>query len=151
MLQQQQPKRQQQLHQRPQKKLQKKLNSDLISIIIVGFKEPRTIGDCIKAIAKRSYSGIPANFELIQVSPDDETLKAGKKAAQALRLGNKFKQIVDPRHGKPYALKLAFKKAKGSILLLTDGDTKFSKGSVKNLLNPLLTNEKVGGVTGRPF
>ncbi|HVX92609.1 MAG TPA: glycosyltransferase family 2 protein, partial [Candidatus Dojkabacteria bacterium] len=26
-----------------------------------------------------------------------------------------------------------------------------SKGSVKNLLNPLLTNEKVGGVTGRPF
>lgn len=122
----------------------------MISVIIASFKEPKSIGRCIACIGSRKYSGITHPFEIIQVSPDTPTLRAGKKQAQKLKLSKKqFIQIVDPRKGKPYALRMAFKKAKGDIIILTDGDTYFEKGSVKNLLEPFV-NEKVGGVSGRP-
>lgn len=122
----------------------------MISVIIASFKEPKSIGRCIACIANRKYSGIKHPFEIIQVSPDSATLKAGKKQANKLKLSKKqFLQIIDPKKGKPYALKMAFKKAKGDIIILTDGDTYFEKDAVKFLLEPFV-NEKVGGVTGRP-
>lgn len=122
----------------------------MISIIITSWKEPNTIGKCIKCIADKKYSGLKDDFEIIQLSPDKETLDAGMYIAKKLGLNNKeFIQIQDPREGKPSALKLAFKKAKGDIWILTDGDTYFEKNAVKYLLEPF-KNKKVGGVSGRP-
>lgn len=122
----------------------------MISIIITSWKEPNTIGKCIKCIADREYSGLKGEFEILQLSPDKETLDAGLKAAKELNLSKKeYIQIQDPRKGKPSALKLAFKKAKGEIWILTDGDTYFERNSVKYLLEPF-ENEDIGGVSGRP-
>lgn len=122
----------------------------MISIIITSWKEPKTIGKCIECIVDRKYSGLNENFEVIQVSPDKETLEAGLYTAKKLHLNNKeFIQIQDPRKGKPSALKLAFKKARGDIWILTDGDTYFEKNAVKYLIEPF-KNSKVGGVSGRP-
>ena len=122
----------------------------MISIIITSWKEPKTIGKCIKCIVDKKYSGLNEDFEVIQVSPDKETLEAGLYTAKKLHLNNKeFIQIQDPRKGKPSALKLAFKKARGDIWILTDGDTYFEKNAVKYLLEPF-KNSKVGGVSGRP-
>ena len=122
----------------------------MISVIITSFKEHKTIGKCIECIGNRKYSGITSPFEIIQVSPDELTLKAGKKAANILGLNKKeYIQITDPRKGKPYALKMALNKAKGDILILTDGDTSFGKNAVKELLKPF-KDPKVGGVSGRP-
>lgn len=122
----------------------------MISVIIASFKEPKTIGRCISSIANRKYSGIPTNFEIIQVSPDRETLNAGRKEANKYKLGKKYIQIKDPRKGKPYALRMAFKKAKGNIFILTDGDTYFEKDAVRKLLEPFEI-DNVGGVGGRPI
>ena len=122
----------------------------MISIIITSWKESKTIGKCIKCIVDRKYSGLNEDFEVIQVSPDKETLEAGLHTAKKLHLNNKeFIQIQDPRKGKPSALKLAFKKARGDIWILTDGDTYFEKNAVKYLIEPF-KNSKVGGVSGRP-
>ncbi len=122
----------------------------MISIIITSWKEPHTIGKCIKCIADRKYSGLNSPFEIIQLSPDKETLDAGLKASKELKLSpQEYIQIQDPRKGKPSALKLAFKKAKGDIWILTDGDTYFEKDSVKYILEPF-QNKDVGGVSGRP-
>lgn len=121
----------------------------MVSVIIASFKEPKTIGRCISSIVNKKYSGIPSDFEIIQVSPDKETLDAGMSEAKKYRLGKKYVQIKDPRKGKPYALRMAFKKAKGDIFILTDGDTYFAKDAVKKLLEPF-EDEKVGGVSGRP-
>jgi len=121
----------------------------MVTVIIASFKEPKTIGKCISSIVNRSYSGIPNDFEILQVSPDKETLDAGMKEAKKYRLGKKYIQIKDPKKGKPYALRMAFKKARGEIFILTDGDTYFGKNGVKKLLEPF-ENENVGGVGGRP-
>lgn len=121
----------------------------MVSIIIASRQEPKTIGKCIKCIVDSKYSGLKEPFEVIQVSPDKETLNAGMNMAEELKLSSdEYIQINDPMRGKPYALGLALKKAKGEILLFTDGDSYFEKNTVKYLLEPF-KNENVGGVTGR--
>lgn len=121
----------------------------MVSIIITSRQEPKTIGKCIKCIVDRKYSGLQEPFEVIQVSPDKETLDAGKYMAKELKLtSNEYIQIQDPMKGKPYALGLALKKAKGDILLFTDGDSYLEKNTVQYLLEPF-ENENVGGVTGK--
>ncbi len=123
----------------------------MISVIITSFKEPRTIRKCISSIANRKYSSIPNPFEIIQVSPDELTLKQGKKEANRLGLNKKqYIQIRDPKKGKPHALKMALKKASGNIIILTDGDVYFEENAVRELLKPF-ENKNVGGVSGRPI
>jgi len=123
----------------------------MISVIIASWKEPKTIGKCIKCIADGEYSGIPKDFEILQVSPDKETLEAGKKAAKELNLSSsQYIQLIDPIKGKPFALKMAMKKVKGDIIIWTDGDTYFGEGSVGALVKPF-DNPKVGGISGRPI
>ncbi|KUK77566.1 MAG: bi-functional transferase/deacetylase [candidate division WS6 bacterium 34_10] len=122
----------------------------MLSVIITSFKEPKTIGKCIESIVDAKYSGISKPFEVLQVSPDKETLRAGKITAKKLGLsGSEYRQIEDPCKGKPFALKMALEKAKGDIIILTDGDTYFDKNAVKELLKPF-KNKKIGGVSGRP-
>lgn len=123
----------------------------MISIIITSWKEPNTIGKCIKCIADREYSGLNGEFEILQVSPDKETLDAGKDTASDLKLSSKeYIQIQDPQKGKPFALKLAIKQAKGDIFIFTDGDTYFEKDSIKYLLQPF-EDKEIYGVSGRPI
>ncbi|MBP5204406.1 glycosyltransferase [bacterium] len=123
----------------------------MVTVIITSYKEPKTIGRCISCIANKKYSGLKGSFEIIQVSPDDATLNAGKREANKLHLGKKtFIQIRDPKRGKPYALNMALSKAHGDIIILTDGDTYFERDSVKEILLPFSNNKKIGGVSGRP-
>ena len=122
----------------------------MISIIITSREEPITIGKCIRCIADKGYSGIPESFEILQVSPDKETLEAGKKMAKELGLSNtQYVQIIDPQKGKPFALKMARTKAKGDIIIWTDGDSYFGRNAMKEILKPF-KNPKVGGTSGRP-
>lgn len=123
----------------------------MISVIISSRQEPKTIRRCISSIADRKYSGIPSPFEIIQVTPDELTLKQGQKEANKLGLSRKqYIQIKDPQRGKPFALKMAIKRAKGDIIIFTDGDVYFGKDSVKELLLPF-QHSNVGGVSGRPI
>ncbi|MFA5175682.1 MAG: glycosyltransferase [Candidatus Nanoarchaeia archaeon] len=110
----------------------------MISIIITGYKEPKTIGRAIEAFQKQK---IKEKYEIWVVAPDKETLNVAKKY--------KVNILQDPGKGKPTALNLVFEKTKKSdILVLTDGDVFVSENSV-NLLIEKLT-KKVGAVSGRP-
>ncbi len=121
-----------------------------LSVIITAYKEPLTIAKAIKSIARPFYSGITEDFEMIQVSPDAETLKSGRETAEGEKwLKDRFIQIRDPQKGKPHALNLAFEKASGDVIILTDGDVYFDKEAVSHLLAGF-HNPEVGGVTGRP-
>jgi len=117
------------------------MEKDKVSIIITAFKEPKTIGKAITQLAKQKIAN-----EIIIVAPDEETLLEAKK------LKKYFKEIVllkDPGEGKPAALNLAVKKAKGNILVLTDGDVYVSDNSLKSLIEKF-SNKKIGAVSGHP-
>ncbi len=111
----------------------------MISIIITAYKEANTIGKAIECILNQK---IKEKYEIIVLCPDKETKLAALKY--------KIKYIQDPGKGKPAALNLAFKKAKGNILILTDGDVYTSSNSINELLKPF-KNKEIGAASGHPI
>ncbi|GAH20613.1 unnamed protein product, partial [marine sediment metagenome] len=80
------------------------------------FREPETIG---KAIEDMKFACSEANveYEILIFAADEETV------SRALDYeSDRVKVFQDEGKGKPAALNLAFKKAKGDILILSDGD-----------------------------
>ncbi len=113
----------------------------MISIIITTYKEPKTINRAIEAILKNKLK----NFEILVTAPDDETLKA----ARSFKNKN-IKTFKDKGEGKPAALNFIISKARGEILVLTDGDVYVGENSLKPLLEHF-KDKKVGAVTGNPL
>jgi len=114
----------------------------MISIIITSYKEPNTIGKAIESILKNNLK----NYEILVTAPDKETLDAAKKYSDK---NKKIKLIKDLGRGKPLALNLAVSKAKGEIIVFTDGDVYVGENSI-NLLLEHFKNKQVGAVSGNP-
>ena len=115
----------------------------MISIVITAFKEPQTIGKAIESIISQK---ITENYELIVTAPDNETLLVAKKYADK---NHNIKLYKDPGKGKTYALNLLFKKVRGNIMILTDGDVYVSGNSINQIMRSF-KDKQVGCVTGRP-
>lgn len=125
----------------------------MITVILTSYKEPNTVGKAIESIADRSYSGFEGEMQFIQISPDEATLSAGKTTLDNLRKNNpklSVEQITDPGRGKPIALNLGLKEAKGDIVIFTDGDVYFERGAVGKLVKKFEEHINIGAVTGRP-
>jgi len=116
----------------------------MISIIITAYKEPKTIGKAIEAILANN---IPDKYELLVFAPDEQTLRVAEKYKKQ---NKNIKLIQDSGQGKPAALNLAFKKAKGEILILTDGDVYINKQAIPLILEKF-KDPKIGAVSGRPI
>lgn len=116
----------------------------MISIIITAYKEERTIGRAIESILKNK---LPQYYEILVTSPDEDTLNI---ARQYSKKNKKVKAVKDLGEGKPAALNLVFNKAKGDILILTDGDVYVSDNAIEPIIKKF-NNPQVGAVTGRPI
>jgi len=116
----------------------------MISVLITAYKEPHTINKAMQAFLNEKY---PDKWELLVAAGDSETFKAASSMANGL---SHVKIIRDERKGKPAALNLLFKKAKGDILILSDGDVEIRPNAVQHLIASL-NQEGVGAVTGRPI
>ena len=116
----------------------------MISIIVTACKEEKTIGKAIESILQNKILG---NYEILIFAPDQKTLDVVKGYSKK---DKKVKAIKDNGEGKPSALNLAFKKAKGEILVLTDGDVYISHDSLAKILEPF-EDKKIGAVSGRPI
>lgn len=113
-----------------------------ISVIITAFKEPRTIGKAIQAVTNQ----LSKSDELWVVAPDKETLEAAREFSVK---DKRIRLIKDSGDGKPTAMNLAVRRAKGKILAWTDGDVAISENSISELIKPF-TDKNIGAVTGRP-
>jgi len=112
----------------------------MISVIITSYKEEKTIVRAINAVLENKLK----NFEILVVAPDDGTLNAVRKLRD-----KRIRIVKDKGKGKPAALNLAVSKAKGDILVLTDGDVYV--GDKLDLLLMPFENAKVGAVSGNPI
>ena len=115
----------------------------MISVIITAYKEHRTIGRAIEAFLANDLG---KDYEIIVSAPDKETLDVVHTYAKK---NKRIKTIVDEGKGKPAALNMVFKKAKGDILVLTDGDVYVGDNSI-NLILEKFKDEKIGAVSGHP-
>lgn len=115
----------------------------MISVLLTAYKEPRTIGQAMKAFLDQ----ISKKDEVLVACPDAET------KAVIMRYAKKYKQVKyvkDSGKGKPTALNILFQKAKGDILILSDGDVYISPNAVKEIIEPF-KDTRVGAVTGHPI
>lgn len=120
-----------------------------LTVVLTAFKEEKTVARAIRCICDPKYCGYKDKFQLITVIPDKETLEVAKK--EIIKFSNiEWIRLIDPGKGKPTALNLAFKKVKGKIIILTDGDVYLGENSIKNLYDAF-KNPKVMGSTGRPI
>ncbi len=114
----------------------------MISIIITAFKESKTIQRAIMAIAEQNLP----RHEIIVIAPDKETLDEAEKLRNKCK---NLKILQDGGDGKPAALNLAVSKAKGEILILTDGDVYVGAESIVHLIG-FFKGNKIGAVSGKP-
>ena len=110
-----------------------------ISVIITAFKEPRTIGKAVGCLLKQ----IGKEDEIIVTAPDEETLTEARKIKD-----KRVKIVKDKGKGKPAALNFAVSKARGNILIFTDGDVFVGENAIKEIISKF--NDKIGAVSGRP-
>jgi cellulose synthase/poly-beta-1,6-N-acetylglucosamine synthase-like glycosyltransferase len=115
----------------------------MLSILITSYREPGTIGQAIDAF----LSQIPADAEILVICPDPETIAVVNDYARRYPA---VRHIADPQHGKPTALNIGFKAARGDLVILSDGDVLITEKSVPVLIAPF-DDPQVGAVTGRPI
>ena len=116
----------------------------MLSILITSFKEPRSIGKAIESFLNQD---IKEKFELIVSAPDKETQDV---VETYVKKNKKVKLFKDPGKGKSYALNLLLKKAKGEVIILSDGDVYVSENSVAEIFKEF-QDSKIGCVSGRPM
>jgi cellulose synthase/poly-beta-1,6-N-acetylglucosamine synthase-like glycosyltransferase len=126
------------------------MNKPTLSIILTAAYEPKTIGKAIRNLILTAKGFLKNDFEIITVIPDQETYEAAKNIIKNEFRNISWISIVDPHKGKPTALNLAFIKARGAYLLLSDGDVHVSKDCLAPLFDHF-KDKKVGAVTGRPI
>ena len=113
----------------------------VISIIICAFKEPDGVRRAINSFQLQPHD------EILVVAPDKETEEVCKEFES-----KKIRYIKDEGVGKPAALNLAFREAKGDILILTDGDVYPNVYAVGQFIKvfDIFTDPEIGAVSGRP-
>jgi cellulose synthase/poly-beta-1,6-N-acetylglucosamine synthase-like glycosyltransferase len=119
------------------------------SLIITAWKEPETVRDTLLQVLDANSGNMLEDLEIIVVCPDEETKAASMEVIKEFNFGN-FVHIKDPQKGKPFALNMALKQARGKILIFTDGDVIIQPQALPALVKPL-QDDAVGLVTGRPI
>ncbi|MCH7759204.1 glycosyltransferase, partial [Patescibacteria group bacterium] len=121
----------------------------MFSVIITTNQESKTLPKAIKSVLGSIYYTHPQaqDFEILVVGPDQKTEEIVNEFSKKYP---PVRYLKDKGRGKPAALNMAFKAAKGKILILTDGDVWIDQCSVKEILRPL-KESKIGAVTGQPI
>ncbi len=115
----------------------------MLSILITAFREAATVGRAIEAF----LSQLPADGEILVVSPDPETIAVVDGYAARYPM---VRHVADPQRGKPTALNIGLRAARGDIVVLSDGDVFVEKGAVQYLVAPF-EDPHVGAVSGHPI
>ncbi len=119
------------------------------TLIITAWKEAETIKSTLEMILNPVFRNILPQTEIILACPDEETYLSALSVINHYSF-NKFTYIKDPQKGKPVALNMALKVAKGKVIICTDGDVIIDKGAIPNLVKPF-NDPIVSLVTGRPI
>ena len=112
----------------------------MISVLLTAWKEPETIKKAIEAFQNQTTK---EKYEILVIAPDKETLDSAKQYKDV-------KVFKDECKGKPTALNILFQKAKGEILILSDGDVSVSNNAIEELTKQF-QDPTIGAVTGRPI
>jgi cellulose synthase/poly-beta-1,6-N-acetylglucosamine synthase-like glycosyltransferase len=113
-----------------------------LSVIITAFREPGTVGRAVEAFLPQ----LPPDAELLVVCPDPETTAVARAWADR---DPRVRHVTDPQRGKPAALNWGLARARGELVVLSDGDVFVAPDALASLVAPF-EDPAVGAVSGRP-
>lgn len=119
-----------------------------VSIIMPALNEEKLIRGAIESVFSNKYP--EDRFEVICINDGskDSTLfhmmNAKQKYGEALQVINFPKNL-----GKRKALYAGLKKSRGDIIITTDADSRIGRSAIRNLVLPLIRDQKTGAVAGR--
>jgi len=119
-----------------------------ISVVMPAFNEEKDVSKAVEAIMSSDY---PENkLELICVD-DGSTDKTWEILNELRRKYSENLKIVSLKRnrGKRKALYQGIKKARGEIIVTTDADSQIQRRALRNLILPLLRDNRVGAVAGK--
>jgi len=116
-----------------------------VSVVVPTYNEEDTIVHKLKNLIEQDY----LSMEIIVVdgASEDRTVELIKKFVEDHDLDMKL-IMEEERRGKASALNDAFKHCSGEIVVLTDSDATFEKGTVAKIVNNF-DDVMIGAVTGR--
>jgi cellulose synthase/poly-beta-1,6-N-acetylglucosamine synthase-like glycosyltransferase len=115
----------------------------MISVLITAFREAATVGRAIDSFLLQ----LAAGAEILVICPDPATTAIVDDYAARYPA---VRHVADPQRGKPAALNVGLKAARGDIVVLSDGDVVVAEDALATLLPPF-DDPQVGAVSGHPL
>ncbi len=114
-----------------------------ISIVIPVYNEKNTVFEIINRVKESNTLSLKKEIIVVDDGSNDGTPEILKK------IGGKNLKIIylDKNHGKGFALRAAFRKATGEIILVQDADLEYHPKDFPQLIRPFL-NKKASVVYG---
>ena len=109
------------------------MKNNLISILITNYNKEFFLKKCLDSVSKQNFK----NYEIIMFDDcsDDDSLKIAKKYKKIKIIRNKKRSNKSAPLNQINGLIKAFKKSKGKIICLLDGDDYFKKNKLKKIFN----------------
>ena len=117
--------------------------SPMLTVLITAFREAATIGQAIEVFLPQ----LPADAEIVVVCPDPETTAVVREYADRYPA---VRHVVDPQRGKPTALNVGLRAARGDVVVLSDGDVVVAEDALAPMVAPF-EDPQVGALSGHPI
>jgi len=119
-----------------------------VSVVMPAYNEEKLVSRAVEAVLQSDYPGDKLELICINDGSTDKTLTVLEGLRQ--RDPARIKVISFQRNlGKKEALFKGIKEARGQIIITTDADSQLQRRAVKNLILPLISDERVGAVAGK--
>jgi len=115
------------------------MKNNLISILITNYNKENFLKRCLDSVSKQNFK----NYEVIMFDDcsDDGSLKIAEKYKKIRIIRNKKRSNKSAPLNQINGLIKAFKKSKGKIICLLDGDDYFKKNKLKKIFNFFYKNQ----------
>jgi hyaluronan synthase len=128
--------------------LEEKVDWPFVSVIMPALNEEELVGKSIDSIFSCNYPH--EKFEVICINDGSTDLTYFHMMRAKLKYRDRLKVINFRQNlGKRKALYSGLKKSRGEIIVTVDTDSKIGRSAIRNLVVPLIKDEKTGAVAGR--
>jgi hyaluronan synthase len=127
---------------------EEKVDWPFVSVIMPALNEEELVGKSIDSIFSCNYP--QEKFEVICINDGSTDLTYLHMLRAKLKYRDRLKVINFRQNlGKRKALYSGLKKSRGEIIVTVDTDSKIGRSAIRNLVVPLIKDEKTGAVAGR--
>ncbi len=133
----------------PDAKRLKLAPNPFVSVIVAGLNEEDSISDTVTSILNCGYD----NLEIIVVDDGsrDDTVRIAQRVAGQVGVWHKKQKVrvfrVPYNSGRPNALNIGVKMAKGEFIAIIDADSQVQYGAINKWIEPF-TDPRIGAVAG---